>query len=189
IMLAAGAGRRAGGPKALRTDIHGRSRLSRSACVLLTGGCASVIVVLGSEATRARALLPADLRLSVVEVPNWSKGMGVSLQAGLSSALSAASRATMISLVDLPDVSASVVARVLELAPGGNDVLARACYRGQPGHPVLIGREHIAPLLAELASLAGRDADTGARAYLARHNACLIECGDLASGKDSDFAG
>lgn len=92
----------------------------------------------------------------------------------------------MISLVDLPDLSPSVVARVLELAPRGSDVLARACYRGQPGHPVLIGRDHIPPLLAELALRSELDGDTGAKAYLARHQACLIECGDLASGEDSD---
>ena len=54
MLLAAGAGRRAGGPKALRIDSDGTSWLLRSIAVLRDGGCAAVVVVLGCEADRVR---------------------------------------------------------------------------------------------------------------------------------------
>ena len=46
LLLAAGAGRRMGGPKALRVDADGTSWLVRSAGALLDGGCSGVTVVL-----------------------------------------------------------------------------------------------------------------------------------------------
>lgn len=58
--------------------------------------------------------------------------------------------------------------------------LARACYHGEPGHPVLIGADHIAGVIAAATG------DRGARDYLAGHATRLIECGDLASGRDRD---
>jgi len=191
VLLAAGAGRRAGGPKALRRDADGTSWLIRSAGVLLEGGCADVVVVLGCQAAAARELMsiecppPPVERLHVVEERRWAEGMGVSLAAGLAAvAASGTSRAVLVSLVDLPDVTAEVVRRVLEatLVPGAatGGVLARACYHDHPGHPVLIGGEHLAALVAEVG------ADTGARHYLARAGCTLVECGDLASGEDRD---
>ena len=57
VLLAAGAGRRAGGPKALRVDADGTSWLLRSIAVLRDGGCDAVIVVLGCEAARAREVI------------------------------------------------------------------------------------------------------------------------------------
>ena len=53
-------------------------------------------------------------------------------------------------------------------------------YDGRPGHPVLIGRDHWAPLVAEL------DGDRGAADYLWRHDSGTVECADLATGQDVD---
>ena len=86
----------------------------------------------------------------------------------------------MVHLVDLPDVTAEVVRRVLDSCPDYGPALARACYAGTPGHPVLIGSAH----LVAVASAVGGDA--GARAYLERHAAYCVECGDLATGADRD---
>jgi hypothetical protein len=61
-------------------------------------------------------------------------------------------------------------------------VLARATYGGRPGHPVLIGRDHLPSIVA------GLGGDTGAKDYLAQHDADGVECGDLASGQDRDSA-
>ena len=83
--------------------------------------------------------------------------------------------------MDLPDVGADVVRRVLAAATGPQ-VLARAAYAGEPGHPVLLGRDHWAAV-AESAT-----GDRGARDYLAAHDVTLVECGDLATGADRDFA-
>jgi CTP:molybdopterin cytidylyltransferase MocA len=185
VLLAAGAGRRAGGPKALRVDTDGTSWLLRSIAVLRGGGCAAVIVVLGCQAARvrdvlAKSTLPEDSMITVVEAPNWEEGMGSSLRSGLLAARSASWQAVLVHLVDLPDVTAEVVRRLIQQAPPGTASLARVTYDGQPGHPVLIGRDHLESIMANLTG------DSGAKGYLAHHGAHSVECGDLASGQDHD---
>ena len=185
VLLAAGAGRRAGGPKALRVDADGTSWLLRSIAVLRDGGCAAVIVVLGCQAADARdvlvkSTLAEDPMITVVEAPNWEEGMGSSLRSGLFAARSASWRAVLVHLVDLPDVTAEVVRRLIQQAPPGTASLARVTYGGRPGHPVLIGRDHLESIMANLAG------DSGAKGYLVHHGAHSVECGDLASGQDHD---
>jgi CTP:molybdopterin cytidylyltransferase MocA len=164
-----------GRPKALVDDW-----LVRSVSALDSGGCARVAVVLGASADSASSLLEGH-DVDVVVAPDWAEGMGASLRAGLS-ALPPSWEAALVSLVDLPDVGASVVARVLDtVAAGGTRAaLARASYDGTPGHPVLLGRDHWPGVLR------GAEGDRGARDYLATHPAVLVECGDLAGGRDVD---
>ena len=185
VLLAAGAGRRAGGPKALRVDADGTSWLMRSIATLRDGGCDAVIVVLGCQAAEARDLLvesriAEDPMITIVEASNWEQGMGSSLRSGLLAARSASWQAVLVHLVDLPDVTAEVVRRLIRHAPPGTASLARVTYGGQPGHPVLIGRDHLESIMV------GLTGDSGAKGYLARHSAHSVECGDLASGQDHD---
>jgi CTP:molybdopterin cytidylyltransferase MocA len=185
VLLAAGAGRRAGGPKALRVDPDGTSWVLRSITVLRDGGCNAVVVVVGAEADRTRDVLAcsgfaADPDVTVVHAPDWQQGMGSSLRRGLLAARRDTAVAVLVHLVDLPDVTAEVVRRLLRQAPPSPAVLARATYGGRPGHPVLIGRDHLPSIMA------GLSGDTGAKDYLAQHDADGVECGDLASGQDRD---
>jgi CTP:molybdopterin cytidylyltransferase MocA len=85
----------------------------------------------------------------------------------------------VVSLVDLPDLTAAVVRRVLSEREG-DEALARASYHGRPGHPVVLGRAHWPAITA------GISGDVGARDYLAGRDTTLVECGDLASGADVD---
>lgn len=173
LLLAAGAGRRMGMPKALVDDW-----LVRSIEVLREGGCDDVLVVLGAAAEEARALLPADQRVVVAEY--WDEGMGASLRLGLA-ALGPEARAAVVHLVDLPDVGPDVVSRVVSTGSTGLTAgLARAAYAGVPGHPVLIGRDHWAGVIEAAVG------DQGARGYLKTHDVRLVECGDLAGGNDVD---
>ncbi|MDQ6522027.1 nucleotidyltransferase family protein [Nocardioides sp. LHD-245] len=180
LLLAAGAGRRMGMPKALVSDEAG-PWLTRSVRVLLDGGCPEVTVVLGAGADEAAPLLDGLPGVTVVRSADWSSGMGASLATGLE-ALGADHDpdAVLVHLVDLPDVTAAVVARVLGAAGDGAAVLARASYDGVPGHPVLLGRDHWPGVVDSAAG------DRGARAYLAAHEVALVECGDLAAGADVD---
>jgi CTP:molybdopterin cytidylyltransferase MocA len=185
LLLAAGAGRRAGGPKALRVDADGTSWLQRSITVLRDGGCDAVIVVLGCEAARARDMvgssaLATDPGITLVDAPDWQHGMGSSLHSGLLAAQALPWRAVLVHLVDLPDVTAEVVGRMIRQSPPGTSALARATYAGHPGHPVLIGRDHLELIMVQLSG------NVGAKDYLARHGASGVECGDLASGQDRD---
>ena len=170
LLLAAGAGRRMGRPKAL---VEGW--LPRAVASL--AGCDEVVVVLGAQADRARPLVPPGARVVVAE--DWEQGMGASLRAGLRALADGGSRRCVVTLVDLPDVSAEVVARLLAV-PGGTGVLARAAYDGSPGHPVLLGRDHWAGV-ADAAT-----GDQGARDYLVARDVVRVECGDLAAGVDVD---
>jgi CTP:molybdopterin cytidylyltransferase MocA len=180
VLLAAGAGTRLGGPKALLRGPDGASYLSRAVEALLSGGCATATVVLGAAAERARPLVPRRAEVAVVLAPDWAAGMSASLRAGLTALDPGDAEAALVTLVDLPDVSAEVVERVLSAGAGGRGALARATYRGRPGHPVLLGRAHWEGVLAGLAG------DEGARRYLAAHDAVEVECGDLAGGYDVD---
>ncbi len=175
LLLAAGEGRRFGGPKALARDEDGTSWLLRSVQALRP--CAEIVVVLGAEAEKAAALLP--LSVSRIRADDWAEGMGASLRAGLTALGPTTHEAALVSLVDLPDVDAAVVARLAAVADGP-DVLARAAYDGVPGHPVLLGRDHWAGVVATATG------DRGARDYLASHEVALVECGDLATGVDVD---
>ena len=106
VLLAAGAGRRAGGPKALRVDPDGTSWLLRSISVLREGGCDAVIVVLGCEAARARDLLAnsafaANPIITAIE-KDWQLGWVVRYRPDCGAQLTACGS---VHLVDLPTYS------------------------------------------------------------------------------------
>ena len=171
LLLAAGGGRRMGRPKALVDGWLVRS-------VEALAACDDVVVVLGAAADEARALLVAH-DVTVVVNPEWESGMGSSLYAGLAHVAHGEATRWLLSLVDLPDVGADVVERLLAQADEPS-VLARAVFDGRPGHPVLLGRDHWAGVLDSASG------DEGARAYLAAHDVVGVECADLATGADVD---
>ncbi|NIH87642.1 NTP transferase domain-containing protein [Amycolatopsis granulosa] len=174
LLLAAGAGRRFGKPKAL-VELAGEPLLRRALRVLTDGGCAPIRVVVGAQAAQVRALLPAPGL--AVESPDWARGMGASLRAGLRALPEA--DAVLVHLVDLPGVDARIVARLRALA--APEVVARAAYDGVPGHPVLLGRRW----WREVADSAS--GDRGARDWLrGRPDLRLVECADLGGGEDVD---
>ncbi|MGA9748044.1 MAG: NTP transferase domain-containing protein [Nocardioides sp.] len=187
LLLAAGAGRRMGSPKALLRDGHGVPYLDRAVGRLLDGGCRGVTVVLGASVEEARGLLEeagwsTDPAVTVVVADDWDEGMGASLRAGIRGLLDAPGEvsAVLVSLVDLPDVDEVVVRRVLGAADEDHAILARASYDGVAGHPVLIGRSHWSGVVEVAAG------DRGARDYLRGREVRLVECSDLASGRDVD---
>ena len=181
LVLAAGAGRRLGGrPKALLRAADGTPLLARAVAALRVGGCAEVVAVLGAAEEAAELVDPGAARVVVAE--DWAAGMGRSLSRGLEELAPGPAEAVLVTLVDLPDVTAPVVRRVLEQGPTGaaHETLARATYEGRPGHPVLIGRSHW-PALAE--TLTG---DVGALHYLRGRKVHQVSCDDLATGRDLD---
>lgn len=174
-----------GTPKALVRTAAGEPWLTRAVDVLVAGSCVRVTVVLGAAADEARALL-TEPEVQVVVAEDWEAGMSASLRSGLAAIAQAPDTpeathtdAVVVTLVDLPDLTAAVVRRVVA-AGASPATLARATYDGSPGHPVLIGRDHWAGVLA------GTHGDVGARDYLATHPVTTVECGDLATGRDQD---
>ncbi len=181
LLLAAGAGRRMGGPKALlRLRPDGPTRIETGVAELRACGLDRVVVVVGAAAAEAGPLAQAA-GAEVVHAEGWQEGMGASLRAGLAVVIGSdpVPERALVTLVDLPDVGEAVHRRVLG-SPGSSAVLARAAFAGRPGHPVLLGRDHWAAVLA------GAVGDRGARGYLEGHDVDLVECGDLATGRDVD---
>ena len=174
LLLAAGAGRRMGMPKALVT-YGGRLFVESAAGVLTSAGCRPVVVVLGASAETVRA--EADLgECLVVDNPDWPSGMGSSVRVGLAALPDVA--AVVVLPVDVPGVTPAAVDRLMAVA--GPDVLARASYDGVPGHPVVIGRSHWPGVIASAVG------DVGARDYLRTHDVLDVPCADVAIGTDVD---
>jgi CTP:molybdopterin cytidylyltransferase MocA len=167
LVLAAGAGRRFGGPKQL-AELGGRPLIEHALSAL--AALERVVVVLGACADEVRAA--SDLGgADVVVCPGWAEGMSASLRCGLDAL--AGAEEVVIALADQPFVTPAVVERVRS-APGP---AARAVYDGAPGHPVVIRR----PLLDRAGELSG---DAGFRDLL--DGVAEVECADLADPRDID---
>lgn len=177
LILAAGAGRRFGGPKAL-------AFLGPAIDVMRAGGLAPVIVVLGAAADEVIARVDMPDGVTVVINSAWDTGMASSLCEGLQAATRTDAQAVCVHLVDMPGVTAAAVQRLISTAPPpATRWLARAAYDGEPGHPVLLGRDHWPAIVTSV------QGDQGARGYLRLHEASVIECGDVALGFDIDTNG
>ncbi|GAB3557660.1 nucleotidyltransferase family protein [Actinopolyspora lacussalsi] len=180
VVLAAGEGRRFGMPKALVRH-HGSLLVERAVSVLRAAGCEPVLVVLGAAAERITET--AELAGSVpVTNPDWRGGMGSSLRTGLATLRDSEHYSDVTSAlilpVDMPGITEFAARRVSEYA--APDALAAASYRGERGHPVLLGRLHWDGV---------RDAargDRGARDYLRSHEVALVACEDVAEAFDID---
>ena len=155
--------------------------VERAARRLVHGGCAPVVVVVGARAAEAAALVPPGLvpPADVVEAAGWSEGMGASLRAGLVALAARAPLpdAVLVALVDTPGMTVDVVRRVAAAAELGPSVLARAAFDGDPGHPVLLGRNH-------WAGTGGGHGGRGGPGVLSARPVTLIECGDVGRGAD-----
>lgn len=189
IVLAAGAGARAGGPKALRRTTEGVPWLELAVTALRDGGCRDVVVVLGPAADTARGLVPPGAR--VVVAPDGAEGLSASLRAGLAAVAADDADdaddtddkpvAAVVTLVDLPGLPGTAVARLLAGGVAPTD-LRRMTYRGRPGHPVLLGRAHWAAIAASATG------DRGAGPYLSSGGVIGVEGADLWDGADVDAA-
>ena len=171
VVLAAGEGKRFGGPKAPH-EVDGERLVDHAVRILREAGCDPVFVILGAwEGNVDNAL--------VIVNHGWQEGMASSLRIALKwvNATTEADNA-LVTLVDLPGLSTEAVQRVLQ-APNG---LAVATFDGERGHPVRIPREHYRTLIDTVSG------DEGARSFLAgRDDITFVEVGDVASGLDLDF--
>jgi nicotine blue oxidoreductase len=178
LVLAAGGGRRYGGPKALVRH-EGSLLVERAVATVRDAGCAPIVVVLGAAAAEIRAQARLG-DVEIVENENWKTGMGSSLRVGLAALASTDADAAVVLLVDTPGITAEAVRRIA--AKVGRDALVTATYGQRRGHPVLLGRDH----WSGVATLA--TGDIGARAYLTARSGSVqtIPCEDVADDTDMD---
>lgn len=142
VVLAAGASRRAGGPKPL-ARWRGRTFLDWTTAALNEGGCASVSVVLGPPHGET-------LRASVGH-PLWNpapeRGQLSSLRCAIEAHPDA--DALVAHLVDHPRVQARTVAALIETRRRTGAPVVRPRFGEKRGHPYLLGRELFPRLLSE----------------------------------------
>jgi CTP:molybdopterin cytidylyltransferase MocA len=176
LVLAAGAGRRYGMPKALVT-YRGSLLVRRAAGTLRAAGLATTVVVIGAAAAEVRAAAP---ELTFVENPDWTTGMGSSLRTGLAALTAGPADAAVVLLVDMPGVTAAAVRAVAADATPGSLVLGG--YGERRSHPVLLGREHWAGVARSATG------DRGARDYLRAHadQVRVVAVGAFADDTDLD---
>ena len=172
LVLAAGEGRRFGGPKAV-VEVDGERLVDRAVRVLREGGCEPVYVVSG-------AVSVAVPGATTVVNDDWETGKASSLRAGLAS-LPETAAAVVISLVDQPGIGADVIARLVSRLRDGQQLVV-ATYGGRPRNPAGVAR----PLWAAVSAAAV--GDEGVRTFIREHPEQVeaIECADIADPTDID---
>ncbi|MGW4467592.1 nucleotidyltransferase family protein [Micromonospora sp. NBC_01796] len=178
MIIAAGGGRRIGGPEAL---LHQGERplVNQVFDSVRDAGCDPVVVVLGAAAEQVRAT--ADLSEATVVVNrSWGTGIGSSMRMGLDALSDPDIEAVVVVPVDMPGLTSAAIRRVTALPYP--DVLVCATYSGLRGYPMLFGRRH----WAGIATLA--NADVGARPYLLAHKHQIVDiaCDAIADGSRVD---
>ena len=158
LVLAAGASRRMGRPKALLPlGAFGQPFARRICDTLLAAGVAPIVVVTRSDLRDQLADALTDVVLVVNSSPD--RGQLSSLVAGLDALGSL--EAALVTLVDLPLIQTATVASLLATWHATHAPLVRPLHQGRHGHPVIFG----APLLDALRSA---DADLGAKPVVHR---------------------
>ena len=180
-----------GMPKALVRLPGGKSLLTHSVEILREGGCGDIVVVLGAGEPFVRkalevwadqvAQIMGDGQLHIVSNPEYAEGMSTSVRAGLTAAQELRSRpeSVVVQLVDTPEISPDAIDRLRKAS--SPSALVVATYGGIVGHPMLLGREHWAPIATSVSG------DVGARQYLnGRDDLQRIACDGLGSPTDID---
>jgi len=146
IILAAGSSSRMGQSKQL-LDIKGKKLLIRTIDSVLQAGISEVTVVLGSEEPVHRKILKG-LPVDIVHNPDWEKGMGSSLKAGLQYLISKnPSFETIVVLVcDQPLLSKENISSLLNKYSDIRRPIIASRYSGMPGVPALFDKSYFKKL-------------------------------------------
>ena len=146
----------------------------------INGGCSPVVIVAGAEGPRIEREVEG-LAACVVHHPEWQRGIGTSIRAGLKQTLTLAPdlEALVVMVCDQPFVNAELIAALL--AKYATEHMNAACaYADTVGVPALFSRS----LFARLASLPD---DRGASRLLAQfpHEVATVSYPEGASDIDT----
>ena len=125
----------------------GDTFLSRIVRTFLEAGVDDVVVVVGHDAEAiAASVSQAALRARLVMNPNYDRGQLSSIIAGLNVVDRPGVSATLITLVDVPLVSAETVRAVVDCYRRTQAPVVRPTSGTRHGHPLLIDRALFAAL-------------------------------------------
>lgn len=162
VILAAGQGRRMGGPNKLMARFDGVPLVRRVVeQVLSSSAMRPVIVVTGHRSNEVQEAI-AGLDVSLTHNREFADGLATSLKTGLS-AVPAEAAAALVILADMPAVTGNILDQLISaFSAQPNPSIVLPTMDGKRGNPVLWPRE----FFAELMAVTG---DTGARHILGAH--------------------
>lgn len=175
LILAAGYSSRMGDFKPL-LNLGGKRAIEWAVGAFQAAGVDDIRVVTGHEGAALEAAL-AGTGIATVRNLDYDTGMYSSIRAGIAS-LPAEVDACFLLPVDIPLLRPATVAALAGRHDGGTPVFYPT-FRGQRGHPPLIGRA----LFAEIAAFNG---EGGLRTVLQRHPATAVPVADQAILLDMD---
>jgi CTP:molybdopterin cytidylyltransferase MocA len=167
VILAAGEGRRMGGPKALLRS-GGETFVARTARLLADSGADPVIAVLGHESDRVESEAGLPPGVLVVRNPRYRDGMLTSVLAGVAAAEATGAEALLLHPVDHPLVASATIERVVVALLAGARI-AVPSHEGRRGHPGGFAA-------SAWPALRAAPLDVGARAVLRDHPDWIIHC-------------
>jgi molybdenum cofactor cytidylyltransferase len=147
IVLAAGASSRMGRPKAL-LPIRGGTFVRAILAALRDGGVADAVVVIRPDHDAVAAEIAAAGFGRAVVNPRADEGQLSSLLAGLAAIDGDDLDAALVTLVDVPLVTAATIRLLLDRAAASAAPVVRAVHGGRHGHPVIFSRRVFAALRA-----------------------------------------
>lgn len=173
LILAAGRSSRMGLQNKLLAPIEGVPMVARTANAALASGVDTIIAVTGHEKEAVEAALaahlPAGNKLRLTHNPDYREGLSASLKAGIAAAEKEGADALLILLGDMPDVSASVIDRLIAAYdPEEGRLICIPTFQGKRGNPVLWD----ARFFEEMQSLRG---DIGAKPLIAQYEEAVCE--------------
>lgn len=139
IVLAAGASTRMGRPKGL-LPAGDRTFIRRILETLREAGISDAVAVVRPGDAAVDAEIAADGFARAVVNPHPERGQLTSLLAGLDAVDRPGVSAVLVTLVDVPLITAATVRLLCERAPQSSASIVRAVYRGRHGHPVIFKR-------------------------------------------------
>ncbi|MFC6718972.1 NTP transferase domain-containing protein [Natrialbaceae archaeon GCM10025810] len=184
VLLAAGTSSRFGDENKLLARLEGEPVVRRAARTLVAALTDPVIVVLGYDADGVREALEG-LSVEFVENEAYAEGQATSVRAGIDAvrATTAACDAGIISLGDMPFVSAETVDRLVAAYDAGVGAALAPAFDGERGNPVLFDRRFFD-------RLAAIDGDVGGRRILLEdEESVLVAVDDQGVRRDVDVAG
>ncbi len=163
IVLAAGRSSRMGRAKATLPLDNGDTFLTRIVRTFRDAGVDDVIVVVGHDADAiARSFSESGLPARFVVNAGYDRGQLSSLVAGLAVIDRPGVAAVLVTLVDVPLVSAATVRAVIEHYRASRAPVVRPTSGARHGHPLLIDR-------SLFDALRGADPDEGAKPIVRAH--------------------
>lgn len=169
IVLAGGRSSRMGRPKALLPiGSDGDTFFDRVTRTLLEAGVEDVIVVVGADALAIRAGARPRSGVRIVDNPDYEQGQLTSLLAGLRALDASRATAALVTLIDVPLVSAATVRTLMAAQRERDAPVVRPVSNGRHGHPVIFGR-------ALFEELHAADPAQGAKPVVRAHAADMIE--------------